>query len=321
MKDHSFGIVVTTLGVLLLCPDALLVRLIQGEGGSDWSIAFWRGMLTGIGLVLIYSMIEGPGAMRRFVYMDRWVVLATITMGIQALAFILSLANTTVANTLIIVATTPLFTALFSWIFLRETPPVRTWVAILLSFLGILIIVYHDLESVHMSGDLLALVTAMGLGITFVIIRHRKSVNMLPAMSMGKLLSGIAAIPLAAPLAMTDLGLGLMLFLGLILLPVSFALIAWGPRYIPAPEVSLLMLLETVLSPILVWLALGEAASVQTIIGGLIVLFALIGNSVLSLISNARHVHQVAPKPAPIHIRENRAPTLTKADSVPEDRC
>ena len=104
MKDHSFGFVITALGVLLLVPDALLVRLIQGEGGSDWSIAFWRGLLTSAGLVLIYSVIEGPGAMRRFVCMDRWVVIASITMGIQALAFILSLANTTVANTLIIVA-------------------------------------------------------------------------------------------------------------------------------------------------------------------------------------------------------------------------
>ena len=296
MKDHSFGIVVTTLGVLLLCPDALLVRLIQGEGGSDWSIAFWRGLLTGLGLVLIYGLIEGHGAIRRFVYWDRWVVIASITMGIQALAFILSLANTTVANTLIIVATTPLFTALFSWVFLKEKPPARTWVAIFLSFLGILIIFYHDLKSVHMLGDLLALVTAMGLGITFVIIRHRKSVNMLPAMSMGKLLSGVAAIPLAAPLAMTDLGLGLMLFLGLVLLPVSFALIVWGPRYIPAPEVSLLMLLETVLSPVLVWFALGEAASIQTIVGGLIVLFALVGNSTLNLMFDTQYSQSDIPR-------------------------
>lgn len=292
MKDHSFGILVTTLGVLLLCPDALLVRLIQGEGGSDWSIAFWRGLLTGLGLAVIYRLIEGRGAMRRFLFLDRWVVIASITMGVQALAFILSLANTAVANTLIIIATSPLFTALFSCIFLKEKPPLRTWLAILLSFLGIVIIVYHDLRSGYLLGDLLALVTASGLGITFVIIRHRKSVNMLPAMSIGKLLSAVAAIPLAAPLAMTDWGLGLMMFLGLVLLPVSFALITFGPRYIPAPEVSLLMLLETVLAPILVWLALGETASEETLIGGLIVLSALIGNSALSLISNGRHSKQ-----------------------------
>ena len=294
LKDHSFGIAITTLGVLLLCPDALLVRLIQGEGGSDWSIAFWRGLLTGVGLIMIYGAIEGPRAMRRFFYLDRWVVIASITMGIQALAFILSLTNTAVANTLIIIATSPLFTALFSWIFLKEIPPLRTWAAIFLSFLGILFIVYHDLESGHLLGDLLALVTAIGLGITFVIIRHRKSVNMLPAMSIGKLLSAAAAVPFAAPLAMTDLGLGLMMFLGLVLLPVSFAFITWGPRYIPAPEVSLLMLLETVLAPMLVWLALGETASEETIVGGLIVLFALITNSVLNLISNGRHSHQTA---------------------------
>ncbi len=292
LKDHSFGFAVTALGVLFLCPDALLVRLIQGEGGGGWSIAFWRGLLTGFGLVVIYGVIEGPGAMRRFFYVDRWVVIASITMAVQALAFILSITNTAVANTLIIIATSPLFTALFSWILLNEKPPLRTWVAIILSFVGIVIIVFHDLRSGHLLGDLLALVTATGLGITFVIIRHRKSVNMMPAMSMGKLLSAVAAIPLAAPLAMTDLGLGLMMFLGLVLLPVSFALITLGPRYIPAPEVSLLMLLETVLAPILVWLALGEAATRETVVGGGVVLSALIANSVLAITSTGRHAKQ-----------------------------
>jgi hypothetical protein len=86
LKDHSFGFAVTALGVLFLCPDALLVRLIQGEGGGGWSIAFWRGLLTGFGLVVIYGVIEGPGAMRRFFYVDRWVVIASITMAVQALA-------------------------------------------------------------------------------------------------------------------------------------------------------------------------------------------------------------------------------------------
>lgn len=283
LSTHAYGFVITVVGVLVLCPDTLLIRLVQAEGGSQWTIAFWRGVLTPIGLLAFYRLEEGPGALRHFFHMDRWVVAAMLTMGGQALAFVLSVANTSVANTLVIVATGPLFTALFAWAFLGERPPLRTWVTIAAAFAGMLIIFYHDLGSVSLLGDSLALVTAVGLGVTFVIVRHRRAVNMMPAMAMGKLISALAVMPLAAPLALTASGLGLMFFLGLVVLPVSFGLLTLGPRYIPAPEVSLLLLLETVLGPLLVWAVIGEAVPGSTLLGGVIVLMALAGNAALGL--------------------------------------
>ena len=105
LSTHAYGFLITVLGVLILCPDTLLIRLVQAEGGSQWTIAFWRGVLTSIGLVVFYRLEEGPGSLRRFFRIDRWVIAAAVTMGGQALAFILSVANTAVANTLIIVAT------------------------------------------------------------------------------------------------------------------------------------------------------------------------------------------------------------------------
>lgn len=283
LSPHAYGLLISVLGVLVLCPDTLLIRLIQGEGGSQWTIAFWRGILTATGLMVFYRLMEGEGSLKRFFRIDRWVVIATLTMGTQALAFILSVANTKVANTLIIVATGPLFTALFAWLFLNERPPLRTWITIAAAFAGMLVIFYHDLHSVHLLGDLLALVTATGLGITFVTLRHRKAVNMMPAMSMGKFLSGLAVIPLAAPLDMSETGLALMVLLGLIVLPLSFGLLTLGPRYLPAPEVSLLLLMETVLAPLMVWAAIGETVSDSTLAGGLIVLIALAANAALGL--------------------------------------
>jgi len=283
LSTHAYGFLITVLGVLILCPDTLLIRLIQAEGGSQWTIAFWRGVLTSVGLLVFYRLEEGQGSLGRFFHIDRWVIAAAVTMGGQALAFILSVANTAVANTLIIVATGPLFTALFAWAFLKERPPLRTWLAIAAAFAGMLVIFYHDLGSVSLLGDALALVTAVGLGVTFVIVRHRRAVNMMPAMSMGKMASALAVLPLAAPFDMTASGLGLMLLLGLVVLPLSFGLLTLGPRYIPAPEVSLLLLLETVLAPLIVWWAIGEAASTSTLVGGVIVLVALASNAALRL--------------------------------------
>lgn len=292
MKDslstHAYGLLVTVAGVLLLCPDTLLIRLIQAEGASEWSIVFWRGTLASLGLTVFYRLAEGPGSLKRFFRVDRWVIAAALTMAIQALAFVLSVANTSVANTLIIVATGPLFTALFAWLFLNERPPLRTWMTIAAAFAGMLVIFYHDLGSVSLLGDVLALVTAAGLGVTFVILRHRKAVNMMPAMSMGKLVSAIVVLPLAAPFAMSGSGLGMMMLLGLVVLPLSFGLLTLGPRYIPAPEVSLLLLLETVLGPLIVWAAIGEAVPGSTLAGGFIVLAALAVNAALGLMRQGR---------------------------------
>lgn len=275
---------ITFAGVLVLCPDTLLIRLIQGEGASEWTIAFWRGVLTALGLMVFYCIAEGAGSIRRFFRVDGWAVLAAVTMGTQALAFVLSVANTSVANTLIIVATGPLFTALFAWAFLKERPPPRTWITIAAAFAGMVVIFYHDLGSGSLLGDLLALVTATGLGVTFVVLRHRKAVNMMPAMSMGKMLSALAVIPLAEPLHMTATGLGLTLVLGLLILPLAMGLLTLGPRYIPAPEVSLLLLLETVLAPVIVWAVVGEAVAPSTIAGGVLVLVALGVNAAAGLL-------------------------------------
>jgi len=283
LSTRAYGFLVTILGVLVLCPDTLLIRLIQAEGGSEWTIAFWRGILAAFGLMAFFRLAEGPGSMSSFFRVDRWVLLASLTMATQALAFVLSVANTYVANTLVIIATGPLFTALFAWAFLRERPPARTWLTIAAAFSGMLIIFYHDLGSASLLGDLLALVAAAGLGITFVIVRHRREVSMVPAMSMGKLVSGLAVLPLAAPLELSGTGMGLMLLLGRVVLPLALGALTPGPRYIPAPEVSMLLLLEMPLGPLIVWAAIGEPVTDSTFVGGAIVLMALAANAAAGL--------------------------------------
>lgn len=283
-SPHAFGFLITFAGVLVLCPDTLLVRLIQAQGADAWSILFWRGLLSGVGVLAFYRLAEGAGSLQGIFHMDWWVATVGLTQAIQALAFILSVTHTSVANTLIIVATSPLFTAAFAWMFLKERPPLRMWLTSVAALAGMVVIFHHDIGSGSLVGDLLALVTAVGLGIAFVIVRHRRTVNMIPAMSLGKLLSAAAVLPLAAPLHMTATGLGLMFFLGLALLPFSLAMLTLGPRYIPAPEVSLLLLMETALAPLIVWVVIGETASRSTVVGGIVVLTALAVNAVLALV-------------------------------------
>lgn len=282
-SDHRFGFWITFFGVLLLCPDTLLVRVIQAEGGELFSITFWRGTLTGIGLLVLYKIFSGDtvtGALRR---MDRWSFLVAFLIGFQAVCFVVALELTSVANTLLLVATSPLFSAVFSWWFLHETPPLRTWVTIAFALTGISMIIAQDLDQPgSLLGNLAAAGTAMGLGGSFVVVRYRRVVNMIPAAAIGKLLSGLCVLPWIGAAALSTTGFGLLLFLGLLLLPVSFGLLTLGPRYIPAPEVSLLLLLETVLAPLIVWMVLGEAVGTMAMVGGLIVIASLATHAAMS---------------------------------------
>ncbi|MFZ0485995.1 MAG: DMT family transporter [Arenicellales bacterium] len=286
-SPHTRGFVITVTGVLILCPDTLLIRLAEAQGLDQWTIAFWRGIFTSAGILVFYRCLHGKGALREGLRLDAWMILAALLMAVQALAFVLSVANTAVANTLVIIATGPLFTALLAWLFTEERPPLRTWITIAAALLGMLVIFHHDLNSKGLFGDALALVSAIGLGGTFVIVRHRKAVNMMPAMSAGMFLSALAVLPATAPLAINAGGLGFLVLQGLLVMPLSFGLLTLGPRYLPAPEVSLLLLMETVLAPWIVWMAIGEPVSNTTALGGAVILIALAVNAVLGLTGRA----------------------------------
>ena len=270
--DHRKGLLITLAGVLAICPDTLIVRIIDTD---PWTMTFWRGLLIGLGLMVFYAAAEGRGWLGKVAAIGRPGLLAALLFSINAICFILALAHTTVANTLMVVATAPLFGAMLSRLFLGERVERRTWIAILAALLGIAVIFSGSLEAGGLLGDLLALGTALGLAGGFTVVRRSRAVNMVPAMALGGFITASVSVWLAAPFSLSPPAFGLMLFLGLLLLPVAFGLITLGPRYITAPEVSLLMLLETALGPLIVWIALGEAPSELALLGGVIVFATL----------------------------------------------
>ena len=280
LPDHVKGLLITGAGVLLLTPDTLLVRLIAID---PWTMIFWRGALVMLGLVAYLAWSDGRRVLARF-RTDRGSTLAVaLLFTVSAVLFILALDMTSVANTLIIVASSPLFAAIFGRIFLGEAVPTRTWAAIGATLGGIGVVVSGSLGGGTLPGDLAALGTAVCLAASLSLLRRTRARNMVPAMALSGLMSAVIALPLAAPFAMDMTQAGLMLLLGLIILPISFCLIMLGPRYLPAPEVGLIMLLETVLGPLWVWLVLGEAANARALLGGGIVIATLIVHSALAM--------------------------------------
>ncbi len=261
----------TALGVLCLTPDALLVRLIECPA---WTLLFWRGFLMAAGLTVFVRATR-----RDLRSLDRRGWLAAAFLASSTTCFVFSLQATQAANTLVIIATSPLLAGLLAWLLLRETLPWQTWLAIVVALGGVALSVLDSSARGSLWGELLACGSALSMAGHFTALRWWRSPDGPLAVWAAGLLAALVALPFCQPLAVPSDDVVWLVVLGLVVLPVAFGLISVGPRYLPAAEVGLFMLLETVLGPLWVWLALGETPGPYTLVGGSIVVATLATHS------------------------------------------
>jgi drug/metabolite transporter (DMT)-like permease len=209
--------------------------------------------------------------------------LVALLFGLQTVLFIVSITNTAVANTLVAVSAAPLFAAVYEWIFFRQPITRRLLGVIVVAIVGIAVMVSGSLGGGTLLGDLAGLGAAAGLGGSFVVIGRNQDRSMVPAMGLGGLFASLAALPWADPMSASASDFRYLAISGFLVLPLGFGLLAVAPRYIPGPEVALITLLETVLGPLWVWLALREVPTGAALVGGLIVIGALAFNSIAML--------------------------------------
>ena len=282
MTPYTKGFLITLLGVLIISPDALLIRLVSAD---VWTLAFWRGLLNGFAVLLGFWLVSRGQfwpQLRALGWPGVWITLIFAT---GSLCFIYSITHTLVANTLFLTATSPVFAALMSRYFLHERVTPRTWFAIAMTLAGVGVIASGSFDhgAGALDGDLAALGAAVTLAATFTIARLSKTRSMVPAMGLAGLVSAVAVLPLASTLVVAPgdwLWIGL---LGLLVSPIGFAFLTTGPRYLPAPDVSVMLLLESVFGPLLVWLVLAEYPGDRTLVGGAIVLSALVLSNILAM--------------------------------------
>ncbi|MGQ0545512.1 MAG: DMT family transporter [Betaproteobacteria bacterium] len=206
-------------------------------------------------------------------------------------AFLFALSLTSTANTLVVMSVSPLLTALLARMFLRDPLPLRTWIAAAAAGLGIMWMFGNNLSSQHLLGMLVALIIPAAAAINVVTLRGAAArLDLVPAVMLGGALSCLAALPLALPLQATAQDVGLLAFLGFFQLGLPCMLLVVASRTLLAPEIALLGLLEVVLGPLWAWLGAGEVPAESTLLGGMVVLAALVGNelSVARLSSASR---------------------------------
>jgi drug/metabolite transporter (DMT)-like permease len=279
-NGHLKGVFLTTAGILILSPDALLLRLISAD---IWTLLFWRGSLCAIGLVGITLLLDQSDGFRRLFAIGRPELQVIAVNASLHVLFVLAILKTTVANALVIMSISPLLGAILSQFFLGEPVARRTWYSTAAVFIGLILIFSQSLGGGTLVGDLSAFAVAVLLACNFVLLRRYRKVSMIPAVAWGMAITAIIAWPLAIPASVDGVIWVYTLLLGLAILPVATALITLGPRYLPAPEVGLIMLLETLLGPLWVWLVLHEAPSNETLIGGAMILVALAGMSIVAI--------------------------------------
>ncbi len=278
LSQHAKGLIITAIGVLIISPDGLLTRLIHVD---HWTLIFWRTLFLSFGMWMITSFTCRDQTWQKYKSMGRGGLMMALIYSLGTISFITAITHTSVANTLIILSTTPLFAAIIGWVFLREPIPLRTWIAILLVGIGIFVISSDSENQVSsLFGDLAAMLGAFCLASGFTIVRRFPSISIFPVISTSGFLTALIILPLAQPFSVTQADMGYLLIMGVYMLPVATALMYLGPKYIPAPEVGLMLLLESLLGPIWVWLALGEQPGVRTFIGGAIILTTLAINTV-----------------------------------------
>lgn len=277
--QHRRGLMVVGAGVLVISFDALLIRL---AAAGAWEVAFWRGALMAFSLGLIWKLVGARSGRRGWTLQAPWLT-AVVLLGINGCLFVLAIMHTTVANTVVILCTGPLFAALFTRLFLGEPVALRTWVAIVICSGGTVAVFAGSLGSGGLAGDLAALAAAMNFGAILVLLRRYPGMPRIPLVGASGAVMATLSLPLGAPFALGMDSLAVLALMGLVQMPVALVLITRGTDYLPAPEVSLMMLVETLLGPLWVWLALGERPALVTLIGGLVMVPTLVIHGWLGL--------------------------------------
>ena len=280
LTDQQKGSLLAFVAVIFITPDSLFIRL---SSIDTWGLVFYRGIIpffaVFFGMLLIYRLNFFKILMMSGIHG----IIYVITFSITNITFVVSIQNTNVANTLVMIATAPMLSAILGGIFLKEPPDKKTLISIIITFLSVIYIFFDSLKLGNFYGDILGFITAIGLAVGAVTIRSAKSKNLVPAAVIGKLIVASFALLFVKNFALVNQDIIIVPLMCILCVAIPFVLVTIAPRFIPAAEVNLFFLLETIIGPIWVWLVIKEQPSVETLLGGVVIIITIAIHSFLKL--------------------------------------
>ena len=280
LTDQQKGSLMAFVAVMFITPDSLFIRL---SNVDTWGLVFYRGIIpfftVFLGMLIIYKLsffkILFRSSYHGLIYI--------VTFSITNITFVVSIQNTNVANTLVMIATAPMLSAILGAFFLKEPPDKKTSISIIVTFLAIIYIFFDSLKLGNFYGDILGFITAIGLAVGAVTIRSAKSKNLVPAAVVGKLFVATFSLFFIESFVLLDKDLIIVPLMCILCVAIPFVLVTIAPRFIPAAEVNLFFLLETIIGPIWVWLIIKEQPSIETLQGGAVIITTIAIHSFLKL--------------------------------------
>ena len=280
LSSQQKGSLLAFIAVMLITPDSILIRLSTIE---TWGMLFYRGaipfMVVLVGLIFFYK----NNLFKALINIGYPGIFYIISFSICNITFIISIQNTNVANTLVMIAMAPMLSAILGSIFLKEVPDRKTWVAIIITLIAVTYIFHDSIEMGNFYGDLFGIITAFGLACNAVIARFAKSRDLVPSAVIGKLCVAVFAFFFVDTFALVDNDLIFVPLMCVMCVAIPFVLVTIAPRFIPAEEVNLFFLLETIIGPFWVWLVINEQPSIETIQGGVVIILTIAIHSFLKL--------------------------------------
>ena len=295
---HRQAVWVMVVAALLWSIAGVVTR--QLEAASSFELTFWRSAFNALALVVLLALFRGPAMLRELLrnlfsrnnqasQAGRVLWVSGLCWSVMFTAFMVALTLTSVANVLVTMAIGPLLTALGARVALKHRLPAGTWAAIAVAGAGIAWMYGHQVSAgdpQQLLGIAVALAVPLAAAVNFTLLQHMRSQDappdMMGAVLVGAVLSALATLPLAWPLAASAHDIGLLATLGVVQLAIPCLMAVAAARVLSAPEIALLGLLEVVAGVLWAWLGAGEAPSAAVLGGGTLVLLALAGNAMLS---------------------------------------
>ena len=280
LSNQHKGSLLAFVAVMLITPDSIFIRLSNIE---TWGMLFYRGaipfVVVLVGLIFFYK----NNLFKALVGIGYPGIFYVISFSICNITFIISIQNTNVANTLVMIAMAPMLSAILGSIFLKEIPDQKTWIAILITLISVTYIFYDSIEVGNFYGDLFGIITAFGLACNAVIARYAKNRDLVPSAVIGKLCVAIFAFFFVDSFSLVGTDLIIVPVMCVMCVAIPFVLVTIAPRFIPAEEVNLFFLLETIIGPFWVWMIIKEQPSIETILGGTVIILTIAIHSFLKL--------------------------------------
>jgi drug/metabolite transporter (DMT)-like permease len=281
-RNRTLGLVLMTGAGLAWSSGGLLVRSLSFNDG--WEIVFWRSLFLIPCLAVTVMAFHRGRLVQPVLAVGRSGLIAGLLLAVQFFCFLLAITRTTVAETLVLMSVSPFMAALTGWALLGERVPARTLIAMAIGFSGIAVMFAGSLGSGALLGNLIALGVPLAFAGQLVALRQQsESIDMLPTVLIAGLVSLPLSFVLAWPLEATPRDLIFLAIMGAFQLALGCALMTIAVRHLPAAEIGLFALLETILGPIWVWIVYAERPTDLALFGAVVVIGALTANALFGL--------------------------------------